>query len=309
ECRIGKAAGPAHYEAGWHITGTAGALRSAPASGKLLGLNEQQMSWALGLAAAQPGGLLEMFGSMTKSFHPRRSAQNGLAAALLASKGFTASEQALEAKSGWFNVLTGERRFSALTDNSWEILNNTYKPFPCGLVLHPAVDGCLQLCVRERLMPQMIARVDVLVHPRVMQITAIEEPKTGLEGKFSIYHAAAVALVEGFAGERQFSDEVVLAPTVVELRKRIFPAVDPKLAKDQAHVSILKQNGERSTVFVEHAVGSIENPMSDRMIEEKVLSLVDGTLPPARARALIDACWRADTLADAGDIARNAAGA
>jgi 2-methylcitrate dehydratase PrpD len=307
-CRIGNAVVPAHYEAGWHITGTAGVFGSAAATGRLLGLNEQQMCWALGLAAAQPVGLVEMFGSMTKSYHPGRSAQNGLTAALLAARGFTASEQALEAKSGWLNVLAGERRFSALTDNSWEILNNTYKPFPCGLVLHPAVDGCLQLCVRERLLPELILHVDVAVHPRVMQVAGIEEPKTGLEGKFSIYHAAAVALVEGVAGERQFSDEVVLAPTVVGLRRRVSVTVDPKLAKDQARVTILKSTGESSSVFVEHAVGSLENPMSDPMIEDKFLGLVDGILAPAKARAIIDACWRVDTLADAGEIARHAAG-
>src|SRR5262249_33125535 len=184
------------------------------------------------------------------------------------------------------------------------ILKNTYKPFPCGLVLHPAIDGCLQLCTRERLMPQVIERVDVAVHPRVMQIAAIPEPKTGLEGKFSIYHAAAVALVEGVAGERQFSDDVVLAPTVVRLRKRINPIADPKLAKDQARVAILKRNGEVSSVFVERAVGSLENPMSDRMIEDKFLSLVEGTLSPAKSRFVIDACWRAEGLADPADIAR-----
>jgi 2-methylcitrate dehydratase PrpD len=200
-------------------------------------------------------------------------------------------------------VLAGERNFAALTDNTWQILNNTYKPFPCGLVLHPAIDGCLQLCVRERLMPQLIDRVDVAVHPRVMQIAAIREPTSGLEGKFSIYHAAAVALVEGVAGERQFSDEVVLAPTVVELRKRVNPTVDPSLAKDQARVSILKQNGDVSSVFVEHAVGSSENPMSDRMIEDKFLSLVDGILSPAKSRFIIDACSRADELADTAEIA------
>jgi len=303
ECRIGMAAAPAHYYAGWHITGTAGVFGSAAAAGKLLGLDEQQVSWAIGLAAAQPVGLVEMFGSMAKSYHPGRSAQNGLTAALLAGRGFTASEQGLEAKFGWFNVLANERKFAALTDNSWQILNNTYKPFPCGLVLHPAVDGCLQLCERERTMPQMIVRVDVAVHPRVMQIAAIRQPRTGLEGKFSIYHAAAVALVEGVAGERQFSDEVVLAPTVIDLRRRVNATVDPSLAKDQARVSVLKQNGDVSSVFVEHAVGSLENPMSDRMIEDKFLSLVDGILSPAKARFVIDACWRADGLADAAEIA------
>src|SRR6266699_5402100 len=94
ELRIGMAVTPAHYKAGWHITGTVGVFGSAAAAGRLLGLNEQQMCWALGLAAAQPVGLIEMFGSMAKSFHPGRAAQNGLAAAHLAAKGFTASEHA-----------------------------------------------------------------------------------------------------------------------------------------------------------------------------------------------------------------------
>src|SRR5579871_1699181 len=106
ECRIGNAVYPKHYDAGWHITGTAGVFGAAAASGKLLGLSEQQMLWALGLAATQPVGLQEMFGSMTKSFHPGRAAQNGLTAALLASKNFTSSEQALEAKYGWANVVS-----------------------------------------------------------------------------------------------------------------------------------------------------------------------------------------------------------
>ena len=306
ECRIGKAAAPAHYEAGWHITGTAGVFGSAAAAGKLLGLNEQQMSWALGLAAAQPVGLIEMFGSMAKSFHPGRAAQNGLTAALLASKGFTASEHGLEAKFGWLNVLSTERNFAALTGGSWEILKNSYKPFACGLVVHPVIDGCIQLRNRGGLTADMIDRIEVAVHPRVMQVTAIKDPKTGLEGKFSVYHAAAVSIVDGAAGERQFSDESVRAPLIVELRGRVFPTIDPTVSKDQARVTILLKNGNRPTVFVEHAVGSVENPMSDRMLEDKFHGLVEGILSPDKTRSIIDACWRADKLVDAGEIARNA---
>ena len=86
ECRIGNAVYPAHYDIGWHITGTAGVFGAAAAAGKILGLSEQQMVWAIGLAATQPVGLREMFGTMTKSFHPGRAAHNGLTAALLASQ-------------------------------------------------------------------------------------------------------------------------------------------------------------------------------------------------------------------------------
>ena len=305
ECRIGKAVVPAHYDAGWHITGTAGVFGSAAAAGKLLGLNEQQMCWALGLAATQPVGLIEMFGSMSKSFHPGRAAQNGLAAAHLAGKGFTASEHGLEAHFGWFKVLSTECNPAALDGENWEILKNSYKPFACGLVVHPVIDGCIQLRSANHLAADMIERVEVAVHPRVMQITAIKDPKTGLEGKFSVYHAAAVAIVEGAAGERQFSDESVHAPTTVALRKRVFPTPDASIGKDQARVTIALKNGERLTLFVEHAVGSVENPMSDRMIEDKFSGLAEGILPAARARSIADLCWRADQLADAGEIARS----
>src|SRR5215468_694581 len=304
ECRIGKAVVPAHYDRGWHITGTAGVFGSAAAAGKLLGLDEQQMCWALGLAATQPVGLIEMFGSMTKSFHPGRAAQNGLAAAFLAGKGFTASEHGLEAHFGWLNVLNTERNHAALEGEGWEILKNSYKPFACGLVVHPVIDGCIQLRNRNRLTADMIERIEVTVHPRVMQITAIKDPKSGLEGKFSVYHAAAVAIIDGAAGERQFSDESVRAPATAAFRRRVFPTADAAIGKDQARVAIALKNGERPTVFVEHAVGSIENPMSDRMIEDKFLGLAEGILATDQARSIIDLCWRADQLADAGEIAR-----
>jgi 2-methylcitrate dehydratase PrpD len=305
ECRIGNAVSPAHYDVGWHITGTAGVFGAAAAAGKLLGLNEQQMTWALGLAAVQPVGLQEMFGSMTKSFHPGRAAQNGLTAAFLAGKGFTSSEHGLEARSGWMNAVSTERNYAALANPRWEILHNTYKPFACGLVVHAVIDGCIQLRNQNHLTADMIERLDLDVHPRVMQLTSIKEPKTGLEGKFSVYHAAAVAIVEGVAGEREFSDETVRAQPIAELRRRVFPKIDPTIGKEQARVAITLKNGDRPSLFVEHAVGSLEKPMSDGQIEAKFRGLVEGILSPDETRRIIDLCWRADQLADAGEIARS----
>src|SRR5215475_613555 len=154
ECRIGNAVYPKHYDVGWHITGTAGVFGAAVASGKLLGLSEQQMLWAIGLAATQPVGLQEMFGSMTKSFHPGRAAQNGLTAALLASKNFTSSEQSLEAKYGWVNAVSSAHDYRYITadlGHAFEISNNTYKPFACGVVMHATIDGCIQLRAPHKL--------------------------------------------------------------------------------------------------------------------------------------------------------------
>jgi 2-methylcitrate dehydratase PrpD len=309
ELRIGMAVTPAHYKTGWHITGTAGVFGSAAAAGKLLGLNEQQMRWALGLAAAQPVGLQEMFGSMTKSFHPGRAAQNGLTAALLAHKGFTASEEGLEAKRGWLNVLSSACDFAAITKAGWEILNNSYKPFACGLVVHPVIDGCLQLRNANGLTADMIHRIEIAVHPRVMDVTSIRNPRTGLEGKFSVYHAAAVAVAAGAAGEREFSDETVRTSVIDNLRRLVSTTVDPGLGKAQARVTILLKNGDRLPVFVEHAIGSVQNPMSDRMLEDKFRGLSEGILSPDTTDRLIDLCWGADKLVDAGQIARSAGGA
>jgi len=147
-CRIGNAVYPSHYDVGWHITGTTGVFGAAAATGRLLRLDEQQMTWALGIAATQASGLREMFGTMCKPFHPGNAARNGLLAALLARTNFTSSSQAIEAPRGFANVLATERRYEEITEHlgsTWEILENTYKPFACGIVIHPTIDGCIQL--------------------------------------------------------------------------------------------------------------------------------------------------------------------
>jgi 2-methylcitrate dehydratase PrpD len=113
-----------------------------------------------------------------------------------------------------------------------------------------------------------------------------------------------VALAAGPAGEQQSSHPAGRAPPLAELRKRVVPTVDPSVGKDQARITIVLKNGERLTAFVEHAVGSIEKPMSDGQLEDKFRGLADGILPAGQTREVIDLCWRTDALADAGDIAR-----
>jgi 2-methylcitrate dehydratase PrpD len=306
ECRIGNSVYPKHYDVGWHITGTAGVFGAAAASGKLLGLSEQQMLWALGLAATQPVGLQEMFGSMTKSFHPGRAAQNGLTAALLASKNFTSSEQSLEAKYGWANVVSAAHNYDDITKRlgeSFEISKNTYKPFACGVVMHPTIDGCIQLRNENKLSADEIDRVELRVHPLVMQLTSKKSPQTGLEGKFSIYHAASVALVEGAGGIEQFSDRAVRDRTIASLRDRVSTIVDSSLHEDQVRIAVVTKNGRRLEKFVEHAVGSLDHPMSDKDLEAKFTGLANGVLPPDRQRKLMDLCWSVEGLPKAGDVA------
>jgi 2-methylcitrate dehydratase PrpD len=306
ECRIGNAVYPAHYDHGWHITGTAGVFGSAAATGKLLGLTEQQLVWAFGLAATQPVGLREMFGSMTKSFHPGRAAQNGLTAALLASRNFTSTDMGIEGKSGWANVLSTTRNYEAITANygqSYEILLNTYKPFACGIVIHPAIDACIQLRHEHTLTATQIERIDLAVHPLVLELTGKRAPQTGLESKFSVYFAAALAIVRGAAGMRDFSDENARNPLIVGLRDRVVAAIDPSIKEHQVRATITLKDGRRLEKFIEHVVGSLEKPMSDGDLEAKFTGLVEGILPPAQMRRLMELCWKVETLPSAAELA------
>jgi 2-methylcitrate dehydratase PrpD len=307
ECRIGNAVYPDHYDVGWHITGTAGVFGATAAAGRLLGLTEQQMLWAIGLAAVQPVGLREVFGTMTKSFHPGRAAQNGLTAAFLASKNFNSSEQGLEGRFGWANTLSAKRDYAEITDDlgkTWEAALNTYKPFPCGIPMHPSIDACIQLRNQHDLKPDQIDRVELRVHRLALELTGRKTPQTGPETKYSVYHAAAVAILYGMAGEKQFSDSAARDAAAIALRDRVTAVADSSIKEEQARAAVILRDGRRLEKFIENAVGSVRNPMTDAMLEAKFLDLADGVLPQAQARRLIDLCWKVENLADAADIAK-----
>jgi 2-methylcitrate dehydratase PrpD len=278
--------------------------------GKMLGLDERRMAYALGIAATQSSGLRDMFGTMCKSLHPGRAAQNGLAAALLAQQDFTSSERAIEAPRGFAHVMSTKFDQAVITEclgERYELSQNMYKPYACGLVVHAAIDGCIQLKRAHDLQPDDIVAVHIRTSPLVPELTAIRNPQTGLEGKFSIYHAAAVALVTGAAGEPQFADGVVRDPRVVAVRERVTIAADKAIRKLEAHVAVTLRDGRTLEQHVEHALGTIQRPMSDADLEEKFRSLAADVLPAAQIDGLIASCWKLDTLPDVGAIARAAA--
>jgi len=306
ECRIGNMVYPDHYDAGWHITGTTGVFGSAAGISRLMGLDEERTSYALGLAASQPVGLRESFGSMNKSFNPGRAAANGLFAATLAEKGFTSSRTMIEAKRGWASTISTKQDYSQITNGlgvTYESALNTYKPFACGIVLHPIIDAVISLRNEYELKPAEIARIDMQINRLVIELTGKPAPATGLEGKFSVYHAAAVALLTGMAGEHQFTDAVVNDPTVVALRARVFPTVDPAISTEQADVTITLASGRVLQRRVEHAIGSLARPMSDQDLERKFADLAQGILPAEQARRVMDLCWQVESADDVSSLA------
>ncbi|MET0518419.1 MAG: MmgE/PrpD family protein [Burkholderiaceae bacterium] len=297
---------------GWHITGTTGVFGAAAAIGRLLRLDEERMIHALGIAASQPVGLKVQFGSDTKSFHPGKAAQNGMLAALLAQQGFSSSKVAIEGFDGWGQAASSRRNWAEVAQGlgeRYEIALNTYKPFACGIVAHPAIDAAIQLREANRLRPEQIKSVALKVHPLVLNLMGKTEPGVGLEGKFSVFHAVAVALVTGRGGEQAFSDKAVQDPTVIAVRRKVDAVIDPAIKADQVDMTITLNDGRQLHQFIEHAVGSQLHPMSDKQLEDKFAGLTDEILSPAHAKRLLERCWNIWQLENAGDIGRTGAAA
>jgi 2-methylcitrate dehydratase PrpD len=301
-CRVGNMIYPDHYDRGWHITGSTGMLGAAAACSRLLGLDSRRTQMALGIAASQPIGVREQFGSMTKAFHIGGSARAGLMSALMAQHGYTASARALEAPRGLAQTFSAKCDWNEITDElgrRFEISFNTYKPFACGIVIHPAIDGCVQLRNAHALRAADIEHVDLAVHSLVLELTGKKTPRTGLEAKFSVFHACAAGILHGQAGEEEFSDAVVGSADVIALRDRIRARVDDAIDEAAADVTIHCTDGRRLHLKVEHAIGSLQRPMTDADLARKFHGLADPILGAARAEQLIEACA---TLADAPDV-------
>ncbi len=293
-CRIGNLMYPDHYDRGWHITGSTGALGAAAGCARLLGLDVQKTQMALGIAASQPIGMREQFGTMTKPFHPGGAARAGLMAALLARSGFTASPKAIEAPRGMVQTISTKCDWREATDElgqRFEIAFNTYKPFACGIVIHPSIDACTQLRAKG-VTPEDVERIELKVHALVLELTGKKTPADGLQAKFSVYHGCAAGLTFGRAGETEFSDEIVNRPDMVALRSKIVATIDDSIDEASADVTAILKDGRRVHVYVEHAIGSLQNPMTDAQLEAKFHALSDAVLGTEATSRLIESCWK-----------------
>jgi 2-methylcitrate dehydratase PrpD len=307
ESRIGNAVYPAHYSAGWHITSTTGVFGAAVAIGKLLGLTTKQMVWAFGLAATQAAGIREMFGSMAKSFQPGRAAQNGYTAALLGRADFTAGERALEGPRGFAAVTAAEYdldKVTAALGTDFELRDNAYKPYACGLVVHPTIDGCSQIHREFRPAPEAIVGVRLRVAPLVLDLCNKSDLRRALESKYSIYHAAAIGLVRGKGGLMEFTDEAIRDPLLKRVRELTTAVGDPTITEDQVHIEVELADGRKLTKFVEQSLGNVHRPLSNAELTEKFVDQAVLALPKAQVERVVEDCWRIDTLADVGELAR-----
>lgn len=295
--RVGNGICPVHFDRGWHVTGTTGHLGAAVAAGRLLGLDEDAMVVALGISATQAAGLQENIGTMTKAFHPGKAAADGIEAALLAQEGFTGPREPIEGRRGFAEIFAPDPNYQAMTEDlgiNWEIEQNTFKPYACGIVSHPVIDAAIAL--RDRIdQDERIYEVEVRVNPVVLEVMGVEDPKESLQSKFSVYHCFAVGFLDGRAGPTQFSDSRVRDPEVVALRGRINAAPDPNVAKDETLVTLRTESGRAIEHHVEHATGSAAAPMTDEQLRQKARSVVAPSLG-AHSEEFVDCAFRIDEL-------------
>lgn len=286
ECRIGNSVSPSHYRRGWHITATCGVFGAAAAAGKILKLDQHRMLWGLGNASAQSAGLIETLGSVAKSIGVGNSARNDLVAALLAENGFMGPDRPIEGPRGFAEVMSDERDLSRITDGlgtSWELLRNTYKPYPCGVVLNPVIDGCLDLYQQHDLSPTRIRRIVVTGHPLLRERTDRPAVTTGREAQVSAQQPRGRASW-GRGGRRAIHGC---------RRSRSGRAGAAWESGGRGRCGVPRGRSprhDRKLRWVD-ADGSVQRPMTDSDLEAKLIALAEYGCPGLETAPLIDAIW------------------
>jgi 2-methylcitrate dehydratase PrpD len=269
QTRVAIAAGPGHYDVGWHVTGTVGHIGAAVATARLLGLSAEQTLAAIGTGATQSAGMKVVYGSMGKSLHAGKAAMDGLLSGFLARDGFTSAIEPIEGHRGFLHLFSPnpspERAIEGLGEH-WYLPRDGFKPYACGSLTHPPAQALLELRAEHGLTAADVASVDAHVHDYVKTTTGLEDPRTGLQGKFSIYHVLAVALADGAAFLDQFTDERVADRELVRLRERVHVHTGADQSKDSARVVLTLHDGRTLERRVAHNLGTPDNPMTDRQM-------------------------------------------
>ncbi len=305
ECRLGNAVSPWHYQHGWHITSTCGVFGAAAAAGKLLGLDERQMLWALGNASAQSSGLVETLGSMAKSIGVGNSASNGVLSALLAAKGFEGPALPIEGPRGFLKVMGDGSDIDAVLQglgDSWELMKNTYKPYPCGVVLNPVIEACLALHRTNGIQLADVEQVELVGNSLLRQRTDRPHPRSGREAQVSAQHAVSIVLTTGNAGLDEFSDACVAATAEKRLGNQLVFIEDDSFGIESATVQVSLRDGRKLSKHVASSRGSLAAPLTDADLENKLRELCLWGATGCKAQPLIDALWSLEDGNDAGSL-------
>lgn len=304
QCRVANmlVQPPSPINPAFYVNGFSGPIGVAAAVGRLVGLNEQRMTWAIGLAASQASGFRSTHGTMTAHFRPGHATLVGVQAALLAEQGFDCTDDAIEAPGGFIDVYaSGSDPAKALAGlgERHEMLENRYKPYPCGIVIHPVIDAC-QEALAQLPADATLARIQLIVNPFVLALTGKRTPQTPLESHVSVFHWAAVSLLGRSVGLSAIQDSCIFDPTVIALRDRIEAKADPDMGKGEAKAQVTLADGTVIEAHVVNARGSQARPMTDGELGAKFVELATRKLSQNASEQLRDASWRIAGMADVG---------
>ena len=305
--RVARAAGITHFESAWQVTGTAGHLASAAAAARALGLGGAAAAAALGMAAAQASGIREIYGSDAKALQPGRAAMDGVLTALMAERGMTARDTALEGERGLLSVISRDPQpdiLDASLGEEWSVLSNGHKLYPNASLLHPTIDAAIALTKDPNFVRDNVASVEVRMLPFAASVTGVTHPGPGSEARFSAAHCVAFALQTGYLGLDSFSPAAVNAPEVARLRDVVTVIGDDTVGKRGARLTIATHDG----AILEHVVranrGTPENPLSDEDLDAKLRSIAVPRIGVQGANELLARCWDLDTTPRASDVLR-----
>ena len=307
--KLGRVVNPLHYEHGWHATASIGVIGAAAACAKLMGLNEHQTAMALGIAASEACGVRRNFGTMTKPFHAGNAARGGVLAAELAREGFTSDLTAFEGNFGWARTLNARavpevESLKAELGKPWELSEPgiVLKRYPTCGGTHCALDAMIAVKSEHQLSFDEIEKIVCDASPFAKNVLLYPQPKTGLEGKFSMEFSLAVAAIEGKVGLSHFSDTWVADPRVGDMLKRIsFESradLEPDVSADAVPAEVtVHARGQTFSSKVLVPSGDPRNPMSTTERREKFLDCADGLMAGGIASSMFDDLERLDAFA------------
>ena len=315
ECKISEWMLPEHYVKGMHSSGTVGTFGAYSAAAKLLGLKGDRLRSGFGIAASFAAGIRCNFGTMTKPLHVGRAAENGVTAALLAERGFTADPDALDGPWGFYAVQGGgvsAEKTAQGFGNVWSIVDPgvSIKPYPCGVLTHPTIDLMLKLVTEHDVKSHDIEAVKVYAGTNILKPIRYPVAANHLQAKFSLPAALAMIALVRKAGKTEFSDEFVSSETMQAMQRRVSTDLDAGIEqmgfdKMRSRIVIQLKGGRAIEGWAdEHYRGGPDNPLSDADLEAKVRSCCDDVLNDRTQATLIDAGWSVAQLKDAGRLMR-----
>lgn len=307
-------------EDGWHPPSSFGSFGAGVACAKLQGLNQSQVETTLGTAASMASGLVCNFGTMSKPLHVGLGARNGVVAAKLAQSGFTANKQAIEARLGFYEVFypgaEPDNRPLEELGTVYELINSgiRIKPYPCGGLTHPAIDGVLEFKTKNGITAEMVESIDVGVARHTFERIVFRVPQNGLQGKFSMPYLLARAIIDGRLFLDAFTDSAVRDQNVLRLAERVQMRLDPDLqptalGSRPCKVTIRLRDGRSFSRQIDYAKGSREAPMTAEELKEKFVGCARQALDDSSIERIIEDVEHLETLQDIRPLCRLLMGA